>query len=239
MGEPTQEEIQGFLRRYPRDVTEFATISNNKRNSQFDRAFYLYGFQITVEAECSILITTGADAPNEYKNKYKYVNPGHTFIIVPILHLESGETIEDSSTFVTIKEGYSSRIQTIATIYAGYKITKISFRVEGETKKVFAEKGGYYTGPNGVVVWQWAGSTIPLCEIISISLFEHPYIDSGMRIMGKDGKVYIPAETVFPSPLRIFHKRVRNIMLVPFGHTHASIFKIMTKDGVRAISTII
>ncbi|WP_253696910.1 hypothetical protein [Treponema denticola] len=70
-------------------------------------------------------------------------------------------------------------------------------------------------------------------SVDSVSVYEHPYIASGMRIAGTNGKAYTPAETVFPSPLRIFHKRVRNIMLVPINTQFASVFKIKTKGTAR------
>lgn len=75
-------------------------------------------------------------------------------------------------------------------------------------------------------------------SVDSVSVYEHPYIASGMRIAGTNGKAYTPAETVFPSPLRIFHKKVRNIMLVPINTQFASVFKIKTKDGLQEITIL-
>lgn len=239
MAEPTQKEIQEFLRRYPRDITAFMTISQDNRTIKSPQYFYLYGFKIEVKAKCFVILTPSVDAPSEERWKYKYSCPGHPFSITPILFLNNGQIKRLSQIDVIIKEGYEQRIQTTAIIQTGYAINKVVFEVAGEFEINIKKDGGWWHDGNGVRTWYWSGSTIPTCKITNVYLYEHPYIDSGMRITGHDGKIYIPAETVFPSPFRIYHKRVRNIMLVPFGHEHASIFKIKTKDGIRAISTII
>lgn len=41
-------------------------------------------------------------------------------------------------------------------------------------------------------------------SVDSVSVYEHPYIASGMRIAGTNGKAYTPAETVFHPLLEFF-----------------------------------
>lgn len=239
MAEPTQEEIQAFLRRYPRDVTAFMTISRDNRTIESPHDFYLYGFEINVEAHCAVFLGNNKNIPPKTLPKYKYSYPGCHFSITPILFLNNGQTARLSQIDVVIKQGYEWRAQTTAVIQTGYAIEKVVFEVDGESEIELSEIVERWYKDGQGYIWTISGSTIPECRITSVHFYEHPYIDSGMRIMGHNGKIYAPAETVFPSPFRIYHKRIRNIMLVPFGHEHASIFKIKTKDGIRAISTII
>ncbi|EMB19270.1 hypothetical protein [Treponema denticola] len=165
------------------------------------------------------------------------------------LTLYNGKTEYTSPIYINVKgyDGFSGGYTKNGIIKTGYRIKKVEVIVHGEGTDFRRENGGNIEGwipvPGGKVwgiigFWTWGVTTTTFVNVQTLHIYEYPYIDSGMRIAGVNGKVYTPAETVFSSPLRIFHKRVRNIMLVSLGCDYASVFKIKTKDGIQAITTL-
>ncbi len=161
-------------------------------------------------------------------------------ILLAILVFEDNSA-EVLKTFVM--EGGTSR-KKIRLLNKAKKVKKITIKnistdiifygVEGPTDFYKKESNEYIR-----VGWFFCKTYAePAFSIEEIKIYENPQIDSGMRIKG-DGIIYKPAESLFPSPLRIYNGRIRNIMLVPKGCDYASVFKIKTEEGLQAITTLI
>ena len=243
MAEPTQEEIELWLKQYPREVSKFATKSHNLRSLSFDKSFYSYGIKVKVTAKYKETWTPKGQPPSGIYTTT--VHPGKIFSITPILTLNTGVQTSTSAEYVEVKAGYNGRQQYSAIVFGTPKpfLKKIDLSISGEIDDTIDSDVFFYYGYDDYgrwrrLAWWWSKHREGTFSVDYVSVYEHPYIDSGMRIAGTNGKVYTPAETVFPSPLRIFHNRVRNIMLVPINTQFASVFKINTKDGIQAITTL-
>lgn len=242
MAEPTQKEyFTEWTKPFPRDVTNFGVKSSDLKTITYDKPFFLYGIKLSLVGGCWEYWAGHGNASDMIKDIT------NVFTITIKMTFENGQfENKQFSLITTIRDDRQKSF-----VKTGKKIKKIEiigcFRKE-ETRQEF---GGYnerieqYWGADGKmhqttvrVKWYYTVTRYTTINVEDFHLYEHPYTDSGMRIADKNGNVVIPAESVFPSPLRIFHKRIRNIMLVPLGCDFASVFKIKTKDGIRAITTL-
>lgn len=241
------EDFTTWTKPFPRDVSAFGEVSSNNRTITFNKAFYIYGIKFAAEAFCKETWEPSSNAPTGTFGTIKY--PDKTLKVDIKLTLYNGKTEYTNPIYINVKgyDGFSGGYTKNGIIKTGYRIKKVEVIVNGEGTEFRREDGGpiygwIETGYGkvwGIIgFWTWGVTTTTSVNVKSLHIYEYPYIDSGMRIAGANGKIYTPAETVFPSPLRIFHKRVRNIMLVPLGCDYASVFKIKTKDGIQAITTL-
>lgn len=243
MPTPIKEEeyFTDWIKPFPRDVTDFGNKSADLQTITYTTPFYLYGIKFYI-------INSYYEHWNGHQNASNFLKSlTKQFAFDIEMTFENGEM--QTKTFYVISTGKDCPNKSF--IKTGKKIKKI--QVKGFINETSSRKelGGYnektkteigWDGKTHVITirepWYYTVTKHTHAEIKDLRLYEHPYIDSGMRIAGINGKVYTPAETVFPSPLRIFHKRVRNIMIVPLGCDYASVFKIKTKDGIQAITTL-
>ena len=237
------EYFTTWTKPFPRDVSAFGEVSSNNQTITFNKAFYIYGIKFAAEAFCKETWEPSSNAPTGTFGTIKY--PDKTLKVDIKLTLDNGITEYTNPIYINVQgyDGFSGGYTANGIIKTGYKIKKVEVIVHGEGIDFRREHGGLIYGNIGgfwgvIGSWSWGVTTTTSVNVKALHIYEHPYIDSGMRIAGANGKIYIPAETVFPSPLRIFHKRVRNIMLVPLGCDYASVFKIKTKDGIQAITTL-
>lgn len=236
-----EEYFTDWIKPFPRDVTEFGTKSSDLQTITYDTPFYLYGIKFYI-----------INSYYEYWDGHYNVSPFLKSLTKQFaFNIEmtfENEEIETKTFYVT---STGKDCPNKSFVKTGKKIKKI--QVKGCINETHSreELGGYNTkitteigwdGKTHIITikepWYYTVTRYTRVEIKYLKLYEHPCIDSGMRIAGTGGKIYTPAETAFPSPLRIFHKRVRNIMLVPLDCDYASIFKIKTKEGIQAITTL-
>ncbi|WP_433168579.1 hypothetical protein [Treponema putidum] len=242
MAEPTQEEyFTDWIKPFPRDVTKFGIKSSDLKTITYNIPFYLYGIKFYIIGSSFEMWYGNSNASDFIKS----ITQTFTFNIKMTFENETTET----KTFYITTTGKDDPNKSF--VKTGKKIKKIEIQGGVRQESQRSVLGGYnkktesYWGLDGKlhtriieIPWYYTVTKYTYADIQNLKLYEHPYIDSGMRIAGANGKIYTPAETVFPSPLRIFHKRVRNIMLVPLGCDYASVFKIKTKDGIQAITTL-
>ncbi|WP_432892927.1 hypothetical protein [Treponema putidum] len=241
------EYFTTWTKPFPRDVSAFGEVSSNNRAITFNKAFYIYGIKFAASASCKEEWRPSSNAPTGTFGTVKY--PDKTLKVDLRLTLDNDKVEYTNPIYINVQgyDGFSGGYTENGIIKTGYKIKKVEVIIHGEGTTFRQENGGtiygwIYTGYGkvwGVIgFWTWGVTTTTFVNVKKLHIYEYPYIDSGMRIAGANGKVYTPAETVFPSPLRIFHKRVRNIMLVPLGCDYASVFKIQTRGGIQAITTL-
>ncbi len=238
MATPSEEEyFTEWTKPFPRDVTDFGVKSADLRTITYNTPFYLYGIKFDIMASCVEFWEALYHANSFAKTFTK------TFAFDIEMFFENGD-METKRFYIT---SHGKEVPHKAFVKTGKKIKKI--KIKGGVKEISIRKvlGGYesklvWNGKKYVTIdepWYYTVRKYTEAEIKNLKLYEHPCIDSGMRIAGANGKIYAPAETAFPSPLRIFHKKIRNIMLVPLGCDYASVFKIKTKNGIQAITTLI
>ena len=236
-----EEYFTDWIKPFPRDVTDFGTKSSDLQAITYNTPFYLYGVKFYITSSCYEYWKAHYNASPFLKT----LTTQFTFYIE--MTFENGKT--EVKPFHITSTGKEHPTQSF--VKTGKKIKKI--QIKGYVNETHSREvlGGYNTRTESYIGWDgkthirrirepwyYTVTRYTHAEIKYLRLYEHPCIDSGMRIAGADGKIYTPAETAFPSPLRIFHKRVRNIMLVPLDCDYASIFKIKTKEGIQAITTL-
>ncbi len=242
---------------FTRDVTKFATQKDNS-GLKFDTPFYLFGLQIIAYAHRQEEVTFSYDGdhnPDPYfvpsiKDVEGSVRLQVTLIfedgtekkIAPFVmtgYIPNESYIATASTKNVKLLNESKKVKSIS-------ITNLDAELEGSVSvKRYKDGVIKVVTQNGVVYYipKWGTATYVTTrssqyKLLDIKAYERPQKDSGMRIQG-DGIIYTPAETEFPSPLRIYHNGVKNIMLVPKGCDYASVFKIKTEEGYQAITTLI
>ncbi|MGP1530431.1 MAG: hypothetical protein ACTTI3_08905 [Treponema sp.] len=242
MADPTQEEyFTDWVKPFPRDVTEFGIISSDLKTVTYNIPFHLYGIKFFINAGSYEYWDGHQNASNDIKPIT------HTFSFIVKMTFEDNTVYHKEFSF----SSYGQDVPHKSFVKTGKKIKRIEISKDFRQKTIREVYGGYNMRmelvddgygkghyKNVKEKWYYTVTKTLFAEIKDFRLYEHPCIDSGMRIAGANGKIYTPAETAFPSPLRIFHKRVRNIMLVPLNCDYASIFKIKTKEGIQAITTL-
>lgn len=243
-----ENEYNIFIKSAPRNVEKFANVIG--RDYVFDRAFPLFGFKFVAHTVCSVYnvrmkeTNTLSKVPGTEYSSY----PGRRFLLSVILYDENGVPYSIPMD-VYARAGVPDGTEVLFNSPPNFKVKKISFSGEQSGNRIWRDgtvpitelATDPFTGishPVPVGRYYWFHEEVWSIKISDIYIYENPVLDSGMRIAGKNGKIYTPAESAFPSPLRIFHKRKRNIMLVPTDTKYASIFKIRTKDGIQAITTL-
>jgi len=243
-----ENEYNIFIKTAPRNVEKFANVIG--RDYIFDKAFPLFGFKFVAYTTCSIYnvrMKSQNGIMKLFETEYSSY-PGRRFPLFVVLYDEYGisHTIPMNA---YVENGTHFNVEVLFNSPKNYRVKKISFSGDQSGSRDWRD------GIVPIIGWQydyinkrrvpvklgeyyWFHEEVWSIKISDIYIYENPVSDSGMRIAGKNGRIYTPAESAFPSPLRIFHKRKRNIMLVPTDTQYASIFKIQTKDRIKAITTL-